>query len=143
MGPLADQICSLPLLGEVSTRHSLELWYHGSVNAKATTLLSVILLAIAVSANGETGFDPKYERDYNIFNPVNKYAPDNPLNPANQFAPNNPFNPVNRFDPNNPANPVNKFNPNNPFNPANQYNPQNPLTPANEYNPRTPFEPLH
>jgi len=81
-------------LGGVSTRHSLELWYNGFVNAKATTLLSVILLAIAVSANGETGFDPKYERDYNIFNPVNKYAPDNPLNPANQYNTQTPFEPL-------------------------------------------------
>src|SRR5215467_12465577 len=91
--PLADQICSLPLLGEVSTRHSLELWYHGSVNAKATTLLSVILLAIAVSANGETGFDPKYERDNNIFNPANKFNPNDPLYPVNPNKPNNPFKP--------------------------------------------------
>ena len=48
-----------------------------------------MLFATAVSANGELGFVPKYERDYNIFNPVNKYAPDNPLNPANRFDPNN------------------------------------------------------
>ena len=52
---------------------SLELWYDGSVNVKATTLLPVILLATAVSANGEPGFDPKHERDYNIFNPANQY----------------------------------------------------------------------
>jgi len=130
-------------LGEVSTHHSLEPWYDDCMNAKATTLLLVILLAIAVSANGETGFDPKYERDYNIFNPTNKYRPDNPLNPSQAYAPDNPFNPVNRFDPNNPANRVNKFNPNNPFNPTNQYNPNNSLNPANRFNPQTPFEPLH
>ena len=106
-------------LGEVSTRHSLELWYDGSVNAKATTLLSVILLAIGVSANGETGFDPKYERNDNIFNPTNQFRPDNPLNPVNQFVPNNPFNPTN------------------------EYNPINPLNPTDRFNPQTPFEPLH
>jgi hypothetical protein len=75
--------------------------YDAFMDAKATTLLLVMLFATAVSANGELGFAPKYERDYNIFNPANKYAPDNPLNPAKQFDPNNPFNPVNRFDPNN------------------------------------------
>jgi hypothetical protein len=70
--------------------------------------LTLILLAVAVSANGETGFDSRYQRDYNIFYPTNKYASDNPLNPANRFDSDNPFNPVNRFDPNNPANPVNQ-----------------------------------
>jgi hypothetical protein len=139
---LADQIRTLPLLGEVSTPHSLKQWYGGSVNAKATTLLLVIQFATAVSASGEPGFDPKYERDYNIFNPAKKFRPNNPLNPVDRFDPNNPFNPVNRFDPNNPANPVNKFNPNNPFNPTNQYNPNNPLNPTNRFNPQTPFEPL-
>jgi hypothetical protein len=50
----------------------LERWYGGSVNANGTTRVLVILLATAASANGEPGFDPKYERDDNIFNPVNK-----------------------------------------------------------------------
>jgi hypothetical protein len=36
------------------------------------------------------------ERGYNIFNPANQYAPDNPLNSAQAFAPDNPFNPANR-----------------------------------------------
>jgi len=67
----------------------------------------------------DPGFDEKYERDYNIFNPANRYDPGNPVNPANQYSPDNPFNP------------------------ANQYNPQNPLNPANRYNPNTPFEPLN
>ena len=111
--------------------------------ATTMTLCLVAVLSVPASTIGETGFDPKYERDYNIFNPANQYRPDNPLNPAERFDPNNPFNPVNRFDPNNPANPVNKFNSNNPFNPTNQYNPQNPLNPANRFNPETPFEPLH
>jgi len=139
---LADQIRSLPVAGEVSTPHSLKHRYGGSVKAKATTLLLVMLFATAVTAYSEQGFDPKYERDYNIFNPANRYRPDNPLNPVDRFDPNNPFNPVNRFDPNNPANPVNEFNPNNPFNPTNQYNLNNPLNPTNRFNPQTPFEPL-
>lgn len=95
------------------------------------------------AAWAEWGFDEKYERDYNIFNPANRYQPDNPLNPAQAYAPDNPFNPVNQFDPGNPANPTNRYNPNNPFNPVNRYNPDNPLNPANRYNPVTPFAPLN
>ena len=95
------------------------------------------------SRRAQTGFDEKYQRDYNIFNPANQYRPDNPLNPAQTYTPNNPFNPANRYDPGNPVNPANQYNPNNPFNPANQYNPQNPLNPANRFNPNTPFEPLN
>lgn len=43
-------------------------------------LLPVLFSATPVLAG--PGFDEKYERDYNIFNPASKYAPDNPLNPA-------------------------------------------------------------
>ncbi len=39
-------------------------------------------LLFATPAFADPGFDEKYERDYNIFNPASKYAPDNPLNPA-------------------------------------------------------------
>ena len=106
------------------------------------TILFLLIPFIASVAHSESGFDSRYERDYNIFNPTNKYASDNPLNPTNRFDPKNPFNPVNQFDPNNPVNPVNKFNSNNPYNPSNQYNPKNPLNPANEFNTQTPFEPL-
>ncbi len=91
----------------------------------------------------QPGFDPKYERDYNIFNPATRYRSDNPLNPAATYAPDNPFNPANQFDPGNPANPANLFLPSNPFNPANRFDPENPLNPANRYNPATPFQPLH
>ena len=35
------------------------------------------------SASAEFGFDKPYERDDNIFNPINQYRPDNPLNPIN------------------------------------------------------------
>jgi hypothetical protein len=46
----------------------------------------------------EEGFDSKYERDYNVFNPINQYRPDNPLNPINSVDPKNPFSPINQFD---------------------------------------------
>jgi hypothetical protein len=87
-------------------------------------------------------FAPRYMRDYNPFDPLNKYQPDNPLNPINRFSPDNPFNPINRFDPENPANPINRLNPDNPFNPINRLNPDNPLNPINRYNPDVPFAPL-
>jgi hypothetical protein len=81
------------------------------------TLMGAILFFLwVVSASAEMGFDPKYERDYNIFNPMNQYQPDNPLNPTNAVDPRNPFNPTNQFDPGNPANPLNQYNLNNPFN---------------------------
>jgi len=48
-------------------------------------LLILFLLGVA-PAGAESGFDEKYERDYNIFNPANRYAPDNPLNPAQAFG---------------------------------------------------------
>ena len=84
--------------------------------------LLLLLLPLSVTpAFAEPGLSEKYERDYNIFNPASKYAPDNPFNPAN------------RYDPGNPVNPANRYSPNNPFNPTNQYNPQNPLNPANRY----------
>jgi hypothetical protein len=59
----------------------------------------LVLLLVSVSAipvSAEFGFDEKYERDYNIFNPANKYAPDNPLNPANRYNPSTPFAPLNK-----------------------------------------------
>jgi hypothetical protein len=78
-----------------------------------------VLLPTNAQVLAESGFDEKYERDYNIFNPINQYRPDNPLNP------------------------INSVDPNKQFNPANQYNPQNPLNPANQFSPGTPFEPLN
>ena len=45
-------------------------------------LLSLLLLSVPALA--EFGFDEKYERDYNIFNPLNQLRPDNPFNPANR-----------------------------------------------------------
>ena len=57
-------------------------------------LFCFLLFASPVLA--EPGFSEKYERDYNIFNPASRYAPNNPLNPAQAYAPDDPFNPVNR-----------------------------------------------
>ena len=67
-------------------------------------VLGILLFAVPVSV--ESGFDEKYERDYNIFNPANRYTLDNPLNQAQTYAPDNLFNPANRYDPRNPVNPV-------------------------------------
>jgi hypothetical protein len=105
-------------------------------------LLATMLFMWAAPSLAETGFEQRYERDYNIFNPVTQYQPDNPLNPVNAYDPDSAFNPVNRYDPGNPANPVNRYSQNNPFNPVNQYHPDNPLNPANKYNPNVPFGPL-
>lgn len=105
-------------------------------------LLTILLVLPIATSHAEPGFDPRYERDYNIFVPTNQYAPDNPLNPVNQYDPDSAVNPVNRYDPGNPLNPVNRYSPNNPFNPVNQYHPDNPLNPANKYNSDVPFAPL-
>lgn len=72
-------------------------------------LIFLLVLPLSVTpVFADPGFSEKYERDYNIFNPANKYAPDNPLNPAQTYAPDNPFNPANRFDLGNPVNPANR-----------------------------------
>ena len=70
-----------------------------------------MLLASTSTAWAEPGFDEKYQRDFNIFNPITQYQPANPLNPANAYSPDNPFNPVNQYDPNTPANPITPFAP--------------------------------
>ena len=57
-------------------------------------LLPAVLL-FAAPASAEPGFSEKYERDYNIFNPINEFRADNPLNPINAYDPKNPFNPIN------------------------------------------------
>lgn len=82
-------------------------------------ILAAVLLSFG-TASAETGFDEKYERDYNIFNPANHYAPDNPLNPAQTYAPDNPFNPANQYSPSNPLNPANRYSPSTPFEPLNR-----------------------
>jgi hypothetical protein len=111
---------------------------------RAVWLPAVLLLIPASTSTtwAEPGFDEKYQRDFNIFNPINQYQPANPLNPINAYDPTNPFNPINQYDPDNPANPINQFNPNNPFNPINRYRPEDPLNPINEFNPNVPFAPL-
>ena len=76
-----------------------------------------LLVAMSGTGRAEQGFDEKYQRDFNIFNPINRFDPGNPANPINQFNPNNPFNPVNRYRPENPLNPINEFNPTVPFAP--------------------------
>ena len=122
----------------------------GTANERAGTgatmkysMLIVTMLCLWITMGyAETGFDPRYERDYNIFNPVTQYQADNPLNPANAYDPNSAFNPVNRYDSGNPANPINQYSPKNPFNPVNRYHPDNPLNPANQYKHDVPFAPL-
>jgi hypothetical protein len=69
------------------------------------------LASMIGTGRAEPGFDEKYQRDFNIFNPINQYQSTNPLNPINAYDPANPFNPINQFDPGNPANPINQFNP--------------------------------
>ena len=58
-------------------------------HANKPQLLYVMALILCgmTMASAETGFDPRYERDYNIFNPANLYAPNIPLNPANAYDP--------------------------------------------------------
>jgi hypothetical protein len=48
----------------------------------------------SVQVGAEMGFDPRYERDYNIFNPADRYQADNPLNPANRYTFDVPFAPL-------------------------------------------------
>lgn len=69
-------------------------------------LVLAALLLVVTPSFAEQNFSAQYERDYNIFNPASRYAPDNPLNPAQAFAPDNPFNPVNRYNPDIPFAPL-------------------------------------
>jgi len=62
----------------------------------------------AATVFAESGFESKYERDYNIFNPASRYAPNNPFNPANQYNSDNPLNPANRYNPSTPFAPLNQ-----------------------------------
>ncbi len=45
------------------------------------------LFLYASPAWTDPGFHEKYERDYNIFNPINQLRPDNPLNPISSIDP--------------------------------------------------------
>jgi hypothetical protein len=69
-------------------------------------LLLLPLVFAFTPAFADPGFDEKYERDYNIFIPINQYRPDNPLNPINEVNPNNPLNPINRYNPDTPFKPL-------------------------------------
>lgn len=80
-------------------------------------LIAGMLFMWPITSHAEMGFDPRYERDYNIFTPAQRYAPDNPLNPANAYDPDSPFNPANKYDPGNPLNPANQYNFDVPFAP--------------------------
>jgi len=114
----------------------------GNLSGRVIMLIVMGVLLGTTMTWAAMGFDERYERDYNIYTPTNRYAPNNPLNPVNKHDPNSAFNPINRYDPGNPTNPINQYNPNNPFNSINQYYPENPLNPANKYNSSVPFGPL-
>ena len=58
------------------------------------------------TGRAEQGFDEKYQRDFNIFNPINQYQPNNPLNPVNRYRPENLVNPINEFNPTVPFAPL-------------------------------------
>jgi hypothetical protein len=58
-------------------------------------LLLLPLLFSLTPVFAEPGFSEKYERDYNIFNPLNQYRADNPLNSINRYNPSTPFQPPN------------------------------------------------
>ena len=60
---------------------------------RQTVLLIMLVLTWTTTSDADMGFDPRYERDYNIFTPTSRYAPDNPLNLVNAYDPTNPFNP--------------------------------------------------
>ena len=83
-------------------------------------ILPLLFLLSVTPAFAEPGFDERYERDYNIFNPINRVDPGNPANPINRVNPNNPFNPINEVNPNNPLNPINRYNPKTSFAPLNR-----------------------
>jgi len=63
------------------------------------TVWLIGFILFASPAYAEFGFDEKYERDYNIFDPLTQYRPDNPLNPINSVDPSNPLDPLNRYNP--------------------------------------------
>ena len=92
---------------------------------------SSVAALLSHTGTREPGFSEQYERDYNIFHPINQYRADNPLSPINAYDPKNPLNPISQYDPGHPPNPSNQFNPSNPYNSLNQYHPKNPLNPMN------------
>ena len=65
---------------------------------KYSMLIATMLCMWITPSYAETGFDSRYERDYNIFNPAMQYQPNNPLNPTNAYDPNSAFNRTARRD---------------------------------------------
>lgn len=86
-------------------------------------------------------FDQRYQRDYNIFDPLLQLRPDDPLNPMRSVFPSNPFNRINEFDPGNPVNPLNRYRPTIPSTRSISTG-LIPLNPLNQYNMNVPFQPL-
>ena len=66
------------------------------------------ILPFRGSCLAEPGFAEKYERGYNIFNPLNRYNSNNPYNPINEYNPKNPLNPINEYNPTTPFQPLNR-----------------------------------
>ena len=56
-------------------------------------LVLIVLLLVVTPSFAEQRFSEQYERDYNIFNPANRFDPGNP---ANRYNLNTPFAPLNR-----------------------------------------------
>jgi len=92
----------------------------------AALIGAFLLVAMTGTARAEPGFDEKYQRDFNIFNPINQYQPGNPLNPINAYDPANPFNPSTGSIPatRQSDQPIQSQQ---SFNPVNRYRPENPL----------------
>jgi hypothetical protein len=92
---VAGLVITLAGIGILVRRCTMTRW---PVAHRGRILPSVMLVGLFMllpeSATAQTGFDPKYERDYNIFNPMNRYAPDNPLNPINRFDPDKDVDPI-------------------------------------------------
>ncbi len=61
--------------------------------AAGVAVTMTILFGAAVS-DADMGFDPRYERAYNIYVPSSRYEPDNPVNPVNKYNLDVPFAPL-------------------------------------------------
>ena len=63
---------------------------------RPTGLLIILVLTWATTSDADRGFDPRYERAYNIYVPSSRYEPDNPVNPVNKYNLDVPFAPLDR-----------------------------------------------
>ena len=107
-------------------------------------LTVTLVLLNATGSWADMGFDDRYERDYNIFNPITHIPAGQSLESRQCLQPGQSLQSGQPDDSGNPANPINQYQPNNPFNPVNRYRPDNPLNPINKYNPPpVPFAPLN